>query len=383
MAILNFTSSSAQTRKHWSELLLIEILNRSAVMQFIGDGPDAIVQRVNDLTKMRGDEVKIDLRLQKRNAGVWGTNRLTGNELEVGYSQQDVRIDLWRDGRSWDIMSQQRSVHALERDARADLAQQIADTMDALWHGYINGVTFDPMFTGETLLTATAGFAGNFLLAPNLDNVLNNTTEQLYGGTIAAGSNSKMTLGILKQAKARAKTLDTRVDASGNTNFLIRPGRLGGKTGYVALLNPRQVLSLKNDTSSTSWTLVTASAAQRNEFTNPVFDGGGAIEFKGFYDGIMIFESTRQPYDSTNDHAYAVLLGAQSSFIAGGNALGALGVKTDSSMRDIVPFGWTRTVDDDINIALHAMAILGIQKAFQSSKNFAVIDIITTGDDVP
>jgi len=106
-----------------------DALKQTLFSKFLGKDKKAILQRITDLERQAGDNIKYDLLMQMGNDGVVGDNRMRGNEEALTYYQDDVSIDQLRNAHAFRRMSQQRTVHDLRVDAKANLSDWYADKM--------------------------------------------------------------------------------------------------------------------------------------------------------------------------------------------------------------------------------------------------------------
>ena len=126
MAITAFDTNSPQAVKIWSSLTLREALKATLFQTFMGPSKTSIIQRLVELEKSAGDQIKYDLLMQMKNDGVTGDNRMKGNEEALVYHQDTVDIDQLRNAHSFRRMSQQRTLHDMRVDAKANLADWFA-----------------------------------------------------------------------------------------------------------------------------------------------------------------------------------------------------------------------------------------------------------------
>jgi hypothetical protein len=72
MAITAFGTNDSQTVKIWSALTMREALKGTMFEKLMGSGKGAIIQRLDELQKSAGDQIKYDLLMQMTGAGVTG-----------------------------------------------------------------------------------------------------------------------------------------------------------------------------------------------------------------------------------------------------------------------------------------------------------------------
>jgi len=342
MAVTAFGTNDAQTVKIWSALTLREALKATTFNKLMGTGKDAIIQRLTELEKSAGDQIKYDLLMQMTGAGVTGDNRMRDNEEALVYYQDTVTIDQLRNAHAFRRMSQQRTLHDMRSDAKVNLADWFAGKMD------------DYMFRslcGDT--TLTHGETVNALEATHL----------LYSGDATSltgvGSNDQISLADLDYAKEMAKTLTPP----------IRPTKADGMDAYVVVLHPYSVTDLRLDVANsayTDWPTIQMYANKRG-LKNPIFTGA-----LGVYNGMVIWESTRIHTPSSNVRTN-LFLGAQAGVFAMGNAYDSI-EKTRVGKDNLM--SWFEEVDDFGNEkAISVGCIFGMNRSRFNSKDYGMIAI--------
>jgi N4-gp56 family major capsid protein len=340
MAITAFGSSSAQAVKIWAKLTLREALKATLFNKFLGTQKTAIIQRLVELEKSAGDQIKYDLLMQMKNDGVTGDNRMKGNEEALVYHQDTVDIDQLRNAHAFRRMSQQRTLHDMRMDAKANLADWFADKMDSYMFRCL---------CGDTTLTH-----GQTATAPTSNRII-------YSGDATSeatlGSNDQISLADLDYAKELAKT----------TSPLIRPTMIDGQEYYVVVLHPYSVTDIRLDVANSayiSWPDIQMYAQKRGD-KNPIFTGA-----LGVYNGMIMFEATRI-YSPLTNVRRNLFLGAQSGVFAMGNAYDSIEqqrVGKDNLM------SWFEEIDDYGNEkGISCGCIFGINKSVFNSEDFGTI----------
>jgi N4-gp56 family major capsid protein len=350
MAITAFATGSNQAVNIWSTLTFREALKATLFRRFLGSGKTAIIQRLVELEKSAGDVIKYDLLMQMGNAGVTGDNRMRDNEEALTYYQDSVKIDQLRNAHAFRRMSQQRTIHDLRLDAKANLADWFADRYDTYMFDYLCGNT-------------TRSFAGNSGEAPDGDHYVV-SGDVANSGTIATdetslGSNDQMQLADIDYSKESAKTLTPP----------IRPAIVDGQEYYVVVMHPYSVVDIRLDVANSAyvdWPTIQMYANKRG-LNNPIFDGS-----LGVYNGCILFESTRI-YSPTTSVRRNLFLGAQAGVFALGNAYSKLGQQ--AAGRDNL-MSWAEEQDDFGNeIAIAVGNIFGMKHTRFNSKDYGKIVI--------
>lgn len=342
MAYTSFGTNDAQTVKIWSQLTFREMLKATLFNKFLGTDKTAILQKLTELEKSAGDQIKYDLLMQMGNPGVVGDNRMKGNEEALVYHQDTVDIDQLRNAHSFRRMSQQRTLHDMRMDAKSNLADWFAGTIDSYMFRCL---------CGDTTLTH-----GQAATAPS-------TNRVIYSGDATSeatlGSNDQFTLADIDYARELAKTATP----------LLRPTMIDGKEYFVMVLHPYSVTDLRLDVANsayTSWPDIQMWANKRGE-TNPIFTGA-----LGVYNGVIMFESTRlySPLSNVRRHLF---LGAQAGVFALGNAYDSIErsrVGKDNMM------SWYEEIDDYGNEkGISVGCIFGMNKSVFNSEDFGTITV--------
>ena len=287
MAFTEFGTSDPQTVKVWSRVTFIEAILQTRFRQLMGTTDTAIVQRLDELQRGAGDQVKFDLLVQFQGYGVDGDERLKGKGEALRYYQDSLLIDQKRLAHEFKGMSQQRTVHDLREDARRNLRNRWAVILDEFLFAYACGIAYG------TLSTALP-FAGNALRAPDAEHKIDATT-------------ATFTLEYIDFAKEKARTAVPT----------IRPAMVEGRQMYVMYLTPFQETALKR---TTEWQQLHRDSSPRGS-RNPLFTGA-----LGIYNDVIIHSSDYLPrlviaIGDAGNRSHALLMGAQSMVVAFGNAL--------------------------------------------------------------
>jgi len=349
MAITAFGTNDAQTVKLWSTLTMREALKQTLFHKFLGKGKKSIIQRLTDLERQAGDQIKFDLLMQMGNAGVTGDNRMRGNEEALTYYQDTVTIDQLRNAHAFRRMSQQRTVHDLRADAKANLADWFADKYDTYMFNCLCGNTSHSF--GQA---ATAPDADHYVISGDVTNSGVIATDEA-----SLGTNDQIQLADMDFAKEKAKTLSP----------LVRPVSIMGDEYYVVVLHPYSTTDLRLDVANSayvSWPDIQMYANKRG-LKNPIFDGS-----LGVYNGMVLFESTRI-YSPISNVRRNLFLGAQAGVFAIGNAYPQLAqnrVGKDNLM------SWYEDSDDYGNEnGIAVGSIFGMRKCVFNSDDYGVIAI--------
>lgn len=350
MAFTEFGSADAQAVKRWCDKAFRETLGKMGIRSLIGRGDDASIKLLTELDKDPGDEIRYDLLVQDRSAGVNGDSRLKGYETALTYYQDTLKINQKRHAHSFKGMTQQRTVHDLREAGRFSLTEWYAWLLEGAIFAHLAGVAG----TGEESVVSALGadtggtdFAGNTITALDSDHLVD-------------GTGNDFELSLLDSAIAKAKVNNPRV----------KPLMINGQPKYVAYLHPYSVKAMKIATVSagSNWLTIQQNAGARGN-TNPIYSGA-----LGEYNGVIIRESEFIPRSGTNV-SHNLLLGAGAGTIAFGNAW----KRSRRGNTGGSPFYFKEEMDDyDNEEGIAAASIFGVKRCQFNSKAFGVIGINTT-----
>jgi N4-gp56 family major capsid protein len=342
MAVTAFGTNDAQTVKIWSTLTLREALKATMFNMLMGTSKSSIIQRMVELEKSAGDQIKYDLLMQMTGTGVTGDNRMRDNEEPLVYYQDTVNIDQLRNAHAFRRMSQQRTLHDMRMDAKANLADWFAGVFDSYMFRCL---------CGDTTLSH-----GQTATAPTSNHIIYSGDATSESGI---GNNDQFSLADIDYAKEKAKTLTPP----------IRPTVADGKEMYAVILHPYSVTDLRLDVANSAyvdWPTIQMMANQRGS-SNPLFTGA-----LGVYNNVILYESTRifSPLSNVRRNLF---LGAQAGVFAMGGAYDSIErsrVGKDNLM------SWYEEIDDYGNEkGISVGSIFGMNKSVFNSADFGLITI--------
>lgn len=352
MASTEFGTNDALTVKRWSSKLARESLGQTFFRKFVGDGPNSIIQIHRDLEQSAGDQIKYDVRMLNRDAGVQGDSRLAGREKELEFYQDTISINQLRQGHEFRTMSQQRTTHDLRMEAKNALKDWWSWVFDGLMFAYLAGTAGGGSESVQSIIDDAGGdavgFANNPLRTPDANHEYD--------------PSASCTLAHIDVLVEKAKTLNPR----------IRPVRIDGGSYYVLVLHPFASYSLRTEAGDSKWEGVQRYLGPRT-MKNPIFSGA-----LGVHNGVIIYESEYIPVDTTNNRVYNLFLGAQAGAFAMGNAYKK---RRRAALGGGSFFSWSEQTDDHGNSeAVGSGSVFGIQKTrFDDSndEDFGVIRYIS------
>lgn len=305
-----FSSSSAQARKVWSDQTWADMIHKTELSRFMGTGDNAIIRRLTDLERSRGDTVRFDIRLQLDDWGVVGSTRLKGSEDSLAYAQDSVVLNQRRMGVTNMRLSQQKTVHDLKMHAREALTDKWADWLDHVAFSLLAGKVSNTPAGLSAALTAE----GLTVQAPDANHVYDPSANMILAH------------------------IDRLVEMAKEVNPIMRPAMVDGQPKYILVLHPAAVRGLRAETGAQGWTEI-ASRAQVRGNGNPIYTGA-----LGEHNGVILHESPRIPYDSSTPRCHNLFLGANAGVIAFGNAYSSLGLESPTRVDSLA--SWFEDSDD-------------------------------------
>jgi N4-gp56 family major capsid protein len=134
MALTNFAALTDEQKTAWSMDLWKNARNQSFVSQFLGKGPNSLIQHVTEVKKSeKGARAVMTLLADLEGDGVAGDRTLEGNEEAMKTYEQVIRVDQLRHAnRSKGRISDQKSIVEFRSNSRDVLAYWLADRIDQL-----------------------------------------------------------------------------------------------------------------------------------------------------------------------------------------------------------------------------------------------------------
>lgn len=292
MAKTAFATDNALTKKLYDEKLFRDAVKETYFQKFIGTTSDSLIMEKTELTKSKGDNVTMGLRMRLQGTGVVSGQALEGNEEKLVTYNQSVSLEQYRHAvRDDGEMTRQRAMFEIDVESQNALKDWGTEKIDQL--------IFNALFGSPTKvfyqISGTVAHANSLALARTKC-------------TVAA--NSLLTPAFISAMKTYAKTGGNR---SGLTTPL-RPIKVAGASYYVLLVHPDAMYDLKRDTTFTQ----AMREAQLRGPSNPLFQGATAI-----WDGVVIHEHENVPIITTGGGGAipmsdGLFMGAQAGLFAWG-----------------------------------------------------------------
>lgn len=314
MAKTNFAALTNEQKTVWSRDIWKAARNASFINMFAGKGPNAMVQRVTELTKSeKGDRAVITLVADLEGDGIVGDNQLDGNEESIKAYDQVIQIDQLRNAnRHKGRMADQKSVVNFREQSKDVLAYWLADRIDQMAFLTMSGVAYSKTNNGaarasDSQLTQLE-FASD-VTAPSTNRHYRwDATNGLEAGaTASVVAADTPSYAMLVEAKAQAKV-----------NYIRGIRGKGGEEFYHIFMSPQGMAKLKLDADY----LANLRNAGPRGGNNSLFSGSVVTQ-----DGLIIHEY-RHVYNTSKATSGVDKWGAGSDvdgqrvILAGAQALG-------------------------------------------------------------
>lgn len=276
MALTNFGKLLDEQKTVWSRDLWMAARNASFTNKFVGSGPNAMIQRVTELTKSeKGSRAVITLVADIEGDGIAGDNQLEGNEDEVKAYDQVIQIDQLRNAnRHKGRMAEQKTVVDFRKTSKDVLSYWLGDRIDQMAFLAMSGVSFGFKNNGATRTSSQLNdleFAAD-VTAPSTNRHRRwDAVDGLVAGSTAdVAAADTPSYAMLVEAKSYAKEQYIRgIKGAGNEEF------------YHVFMTPRGIAKLKLDS---DFLANLRSAGDRGK-NNPLFSGSMLTQ-----DGLIIHE---------------------------------------------------------------------------------------------
>lgn len=256
MGKTTFATSDGLTKKVWEEKLYRDMLKEAYFSRFMGESADNIVSVKNVLTKQKGDDITIGIRMKLSGTGVTDGQVLEGAEEALTTYHNHVTLHQYRHAvRDNGALDRQRAMFSIDEESKSALQGWGSEKID--------GLAFDAILTSPTRIFYKTS-AGSL-----------NTGTAATAKTALTAADGKLTPAMVSYMKAYAKT------GGGRTYVPLRPVRVDGKEYYVILVHPDVMYDWKTDPTY----IQTVREAEVRGPTNPIFSGSVAI-----WDGCIIHE---------------------------------------------------------------------------------------------
>lgn len=285
MSLTNFAALTENELTVWQRDIWHAARNQQFLNQFTGDGDDAMIQRVSELTKtQKGARAVMTLVADLEGDGVAGDRTLEGNEEEIKSYDQVIELDQLRHAnRHKGRMADQRSVVKFRKESKSVLSYWMADRLDQMGFLTLSGVSYTKHNDGRTRTgsdLANLEFAAS-VTAPTTKRHRrwDSTTGLSAGDTTVVDATDKPTWAMMIEIKAYLET------------HYVKPIRMdNGVSLYHVFMHPNGVAKLKQDENF----LKNWREAMPTSKDHPLFKGANTM----YVDGMAI-HSYRHVYNTS------------------------------------------------------------------------------------
>ena len=281
MANTNFASLTSEQLTIWSRDFWRVARNMSFINQFAGSGPNAMVQKISELTKSeKGARAVITLLADMTGDGIIGDYTLEGNEEALRAYDIVVQLDQMRfANRLAGRLADQKSVVNFREHSRDALAYAMADRIDQVAFLTLAGIAYTNKNNGATRPVLNTGqnlgdlaFGGDVTAPTSNRHRRWDATNGLSAGDVTAvGAADTIAYSTMVALKAYAKD-----------NYIRGIRGAGGDEVYHMFVTPQVMADLKLDSDF----LANVRNAGVRGPSNELFAGSSSL----MVDGVMIHE---------------------------------------------------------------------------------------------
>lgn len=281
MANTNFASLTSEQLTIWSRDFWRVARNMSFINQFAGSGPNAMVQKISELTKSeKGARAVITLLADMTGDGIIGDYTLEGNEEALRAYDIVVQLDQMRfANRLSGRLADQKSVVNFREHSRDALAYAMADRIDQVAFLTLSGITYTNKNNGSTRPVLNTG---------------QNLGDLAFGGDVTSPTTNRhrrwdATSGLVAGSTTSVVAADTieystivALKAYAKDNYIRGLRGSGGDEVYHLFVTPQVMADLKLDSDF----LANVRNAGVRGPSNELFAGSSSL----MVDGVMIHE---------------------------------------------------------------------------------------------
>jgi N4-gp56 family major capsid protein len=278
MATTNFAALTNEQKTVWSRDFWRQARNNSFIMQFSGQGPNALVQTISELTKNeKGARAVLTLIAELEGDGAVGDYALENNEEAIKAYDTVVRIDQMRNAnRLAGRMADQKSIVNFRETSRDVLSYWYADRIDQLAFLTLSGISYTKRPNGATRPVAATG-----LNLSDLEFAADVTAPSAARHLVAKADGTVGTGALLANGNIGYKTI-VNLKAFAKDSFVRGVKGTGGEEMYHMFVTPTIMAQLKLDTDF----LANVRNAGARGTGNVLFQGSDSV----MVDGVMIHE---------------------------------------------------------------------------------------------
>ena len=281
MANTNFSALTSEQLTIWSRDFWRVARNMSFINQFAGSGPNAMVQRISELTQSeKGARAVITLLADMTGDGIVGDNTLEGNEEALRAYDIVVQLDQLRfANRLAGRLADQKSVVNFREHSRDALAYAMADRIDQLGFLTMSGVSYALKNNGALRNTLGSG---------------QNLSDLAFSGDVSAPTTNRhrrwdATNGLVAGDVTAVVAADTikystivALKAYAKDNYIRGIRAAGNEEVFHLFITPQVMADLKLDSDF----LANVRNAGVRGPNNELFSGSSSL----MVDGVMVHE---------------------------------------------------------------------------------------------
>jgi len=281
MANTNFAALTSEQLTIWSRDFWRVARNMSFINQFAGSGPNAMVQRISELTQSeKGARAVITLLADMTGDGIVGDNTLEGNEEALRAYDIVVQLDQLRfANRLAGRLADQKSVVNFREHSRDALAYAMADRIDQLGFLTMSGVSYALKNNGALRNTLGSG---------------QNLSDLAFSGDVSAPTTNRhrrwdATNGLVAGDVTAVVAADTikystivALKAYAKDNYIRGIRAAGNEEVFHLFITPQVMADLKLDSDF----LANVRNAGVRGPNNELFSGSSSL----MVDGVMVHE---------------------------------------------------------------------------------------------
>ena len=281
MANTNFSALTSEQLTVWSRDFWRVARNMSFINQFAGSGPNAMVQRISELTQSeKGARAVITLLADMTGDGVVGDNTLEGNEEALRAYDIVVQLDQLRfANRLAGRLADQKSVVNFREHSRDALAYAMADRIDQLAFLTMSGVSYGVKNNGA--LRNTLGSGQNLSDLAFSSDVTAPTTNRHRRWDASSGLVAGDVTAVAAADTIKYETI-VALKAYAKDNYIRGIRAAGNEEVFHLFVTPQVMADLKLDSDF----LANVRNAGVRGPSNELFSGSSSL----MVDGVMVHE---------------------------------------------------------------------------------------------
>jgi N4-gp56 family major capsid protein len=274
MANTNFSLLTDEQKTVWSMDLWKQARNFSFINQFMGKGPNSVIQHITELKKSeKGARAVLTLLTDLEGDGIAGDRTLEGNEEAMKSFDQVIRIDQLRHAnRHEGRMADQKSIVEFRNNSRDVLAYWLADRMDQLAFLTMGGLAYSVQNSGGSRTGSDLTYLefASDVAAPSSKRI---AQWDSVNGLVIGGASTDV-----DATDTPSWELFVQLKAYAKDNYIRGVKEKGGEETYHVFLSPAAMAKLKLE----DVYMQNLRHAQPRNSENGLFTGS-AVKIDGIY----------------------------------------------------------------------------------------------------